>query len=347
MNKIIPAFKKNNIAVVFSSDDRFVYFLSVALKSLIDKISSSWNYDICIISDGIKERKKNLLQLVCSNKKNVSLRFIEISAILDSDNLKTYSSRLSRTTFARLYIPELFSEYSKVLSLDGDIIIKKDISELYNTNIDGYYFAAVPDPGLSLLYKYYEYESEYLESIGITEKDKYFNAGVLLFNIEEFKKNYSVQKMVQMITREKYHYDEQDAFNCFAKGHVKFMHFKWNLLYREISDHQKIFMSFAEYNEAFYNPNIIHYAGGVLPTNIENTIFATDFWNVARTTPCYESILNIALNNYRKNAIAKKHKLLFRIITIFKVLSRLLKKDGLIKTLKYCLYRLKNPSDHR
>lgn len=345
MNKIIPAFKKNNIAVVFSSDDRFVYFLSVALKSLIDKISSSWNYDICIISDGIKERKKNLLQLVCSNKKNVSLRFIEISAILDSDNLKTYSSRLSRTTFARLYIPELFSEYSKVLSLDGDIIIKKDVAELYNTNVDNFYFAAVPDAGLSLLYKFHKYDAYYLESIGINEKDKYFNAGVLLFNIVEFKNNYSVQRMIEMIAKNIFHFDEQDAFNCFAKGHIKLLHFKWNLLYRVRIAEQNILMSFTDYNDAYNNPYIIHYAGGLLPTNIENTLFATDFWNVARTTPCYESILNIALNNYKKHAIEQKHKRLSKIIKIGKIFFSLLKKDGVIKTLRYCLYRSKDYSE--
>ena len=341
--KIISAFENKNIAVVFSSDDRYVYILTVALQSLMDNTSDLYNYDICIVSDGIQERKKNLLRIICSNKANVSLRFIEISQLLDSAKLKTNNGRLSRTTFARLYIPELFSEYSKVLSLDGDIIIKRDVSELYNTNIDNYYFGAVPDVGLRQLYKFNRHDAEYLESIGIFEKDKYFNAGVLLFNINEIKKHYSVSKMVEMITEKKYYYDEQDAFNCFAEHHVKFLDFKWNLFFHEKLTNQEILMLSPEYVEAYNNPYIIHYAGGVLPTSIENPIFATDFWTVARKTPCYESVLNITKNNYKKRNIPQKQE--NKLIKILRCTFRLFKEKGLIKTIKHCLYRIKYVSD--
>lgn len=343
--KVTPAFKNNNIAVVFSSDDRYLYILSVALQSLIDNISSTYNYDICIVSDGIQERKKNLLRLICSNKKNISLRFIEISKTLDSLPLKTSNARLSRTIFARLYIPEMFSEYSKVLYLDGDIIIKKDIAELYNTKIDNYYFAAVPDASICQLYKFTGYVSEYLESIGIIEKEKYFNSGVLLYNIAEFKKNYSASKMVDMIAKNKFYYDEQDAFNCFAGNHVKLLEIKWNLIYHEKITYQEILMLSPEYIAAYNNPYIIHYAGGNLPTSVENSFFSTDFWNVARKTPCYESVLNIAINNYKKRNVPEKHKKINKLIKAVKWTFKLWKKKGLKKTIKHCIYRLKYFSD--
>ncbi|MCR4900869.1 MAG: glycosyltransferase family 8 protein [Treponema sp.] len=337
--KIQPAFSKDNIAVVFSSDDRYVYILSVALQSLIDKTSTSWNYDICIISDGIQNKKKEILRLICSGRHNVSLRFIEISHLLDCFTLNTFNKRLSRTTFGRLYIPELFSEYSKVLSLDGDIIIKKDISELYNTEIDNYYLAAIPDIGVLQLFKYRKADFDYLKSIGFSDMDKYFNAGVILFNINEIKRNYSVAKMVEMVTVNKFHFDEQDAFNCYAKNHVKFLKLNWNMFWQENDVDQNILMLSSEYREAYNTPYILHYTGGILPTSFNNSRFASDFWKVAQKTPCYESVLNIAINNYNKPVehknIGKKKKVFLRRLN-----SRL-RKEGFIKTINYYCYRLK------
>lgn len=339
--KITPAFAQNNIAVVFSSDDRYVYILSVALQSLIDKTDTLWNYDICIISDGIQDRKKEILKSICSEKKNVSLRFIEISHLLDTIQLNTYKNRLSRTTFARLYIPELFSEYSKILSLDCDLIIKKDISELYNTKVDNYFFAAIPDVGVRYLFKFIKNYISYIETIGISKIETYFNAGVLLFNIEEIKKNYSVTNMIEMITEKKFHFDEQDAFNCFAQNHVKLLELKWNLFWHEHQVYQEILMLSPEYCKAYNNPYILHYSGGVVPTSCYNSRFASEFWKVARNTPSYETILNIAINNYNKQTMPQKHSSLKAFFESLRKINQKLKNKGLVKTIKFCLYRLK------
>lgn len=339
--KLTPAFKKNNIAVVFSSDDRYVYILSVALQSMVEQTSPDWNYDICIISDGIEEKKKDILRLICLGKKNISLRFLEISQLLDTVHLKTWKNRISRTTFARLYIPELFSEYTKVLSLDGDIIVKKDVSELYNIEVGDNYFGAVPDVGLHYRYKFRVYEYKYLERIGILNKDNYFNAGVLLFNINEFKKNYSVASMIEMIAVNKFHFDEQDAFNVFAQNHVKLLPYNWNLFWHVSVLIQEILLLDPEYVEAKKNPYILHYSGGILPITCENPEYASEYWAVARKSPCYELLLNMLIKNYNKDVFPALSKKESTVVWLMKGIRKKIKKYGFIKTIKYCMYRLK------
>ena len=54
--------------------------------------------------------------------------------------------RGSLSTFSRLYLGDLLPDYvTKSLYLDCDLLILKNISEMYNTNIQDYYCAGVND----------------------------------------------------------------------------------------------------------------------------------------------------------------------------------------------------------
>jgi lipopolysaccharide biosynthesis glycosyltransferase len=79
---------------------------------------------------------------------------------------KTYDSKIvSLANYYRLLIPELLpSEIEKVIYLDCDIILNKDISELWNINIKNYLGGCV--------------------EIG----QSYFNSGVMVLNLYEFRK---------------------------------------------------------------------------------------------------------------------------------------------------------------
>ena len=44
-----------------------------------------------------------------------------------------------------MFIATLFPEYDKAIYLDADLILVGDISELYNTNIEGKLVAAIND----------------------------------------------------------------------------------------------------------------------------------------------------------------------------------------------------------
>ena len=46
---VSPAFDKNNIPVVFATDNNFVPYLGVTIKSLVENSSEENNYDIVIL----------------------------------------------------------------------------------------------------------------------------------------------------------------------------------------------------------------------------------------------------------------------------------------------------------
>ena len=92
---------------------------------------------------------------------------------------KNMGSYFTPCSMLRLYadkMPEL-SRCDRVLYLDYDVVCRGDISEFYNTNLDGIEAAGVLDIYGKNFYHYH----------GLLKFD-YMNSGVMLFNMRECKK---------------------------------------------------------------------------------------------------------------------------------------------------------------
>lgn len=97
-------------------------------------------------------------------------------------------------TLIRLFADKIPSIPNKLLYLDCDIMFNKDITLLYNQDIDGYEYACARD-----------HYGKYLI------RPDYINAGVLLFNIEESKKTGLFEKARELIKKKKWIFADQDA----------------------------------------------------------------------------------------------------------------------------------------
>lgn len=88
-------------------------------------------------------------------------------------------------------IPEI---PNKILYLDIDMMVAKDISELYNTNIEEYEYAAVRE----------KYGSKII-------RPDYINAGMLLLNMKKIRETKLLEKARELIKRKKLIFADQDA----------------------------------------------------------------------------------------------------------------------------------------
>ena len=137
---------KQEIPIFFSSDDRYVPCLSVAIKSLIENSSIQNEYRIIILNTGISENRiKDLKEM---ETKNVKISFENIDD-KTTDLRQALALRLrdyySATIYYRMFIPSLFPGYEKAIYLDSDMIIKDDIANLYNIDLGNNMIAAVRD----------------------------------------------------------------------------------------------------------------------------------------------------------------------------------------------------------
>ncbi len=96
-------------------------------------------------------------------------------------------------TLIRLFADKV-SLPDKILYLDADIMFNRDIHLLYDTDIDGYEYAAARD-----------HYGKYLVN------PNYINAGVILFNMPEVKKNKLLEKARTLIKTKKLTFADQSA----------------------------------------------------------------------------------------------------------------------------------------
>lgn len=125
----------------------------------------------------------------------------------------------TETALLKFYLPELIDE-EKLLYLDGDILIKKDLLELYNENIDCYYAGVVIDSG-SIYYKH-----DYVKKV-----ENYFNSGVMLLNLNLLRKEQISETLLQTKKNLKdSSLMDQNVFNIIFNKKVKLLPIKYNVL---------------------------------------------------------------------------------------------------------------------
>lgn len=280
--------KNKTIPVFFACDENFVKFTAVTINSLIANASKEFSYDIHILCTKISEDKKQ--KVIKLANKNFKVYFDDVT-----NYLKSISYRLpirdyySKTTYYRLFISEMFPELDKALYLDSDMIVLGDISELYNHDIGENYVGACNEQAMVQTNVY----GTYVEKCIGLDRNKYFNAGMLLINCAQFRK----QKILDQFIRLLHEYSfvvtqDEDYLNFICKDKVFWIENSWN-----VETYGKI-----KYSEA--TAKIIHYLMVGKPWHFKDVPFAEIFWNYAKQTPFYEEI-NSVLENYtdgqRKN----------------------------------------------
>ena len=91
---------------------------------------------------------------------------------------------------------------NKVIHLDIDTIICDKLDELWKTDVSGKWFAAVPE------------SQTWYRPFG----DKYYNMGVVLFNLSQIRKDKMQQTMTDFLLDTKQPFADQNAWNKFGKG---------------------------------------------------------------------------------------------------------------------------------
>lgn len=326
-----PAFSDNNIPIVLASDNNYVEVLSVALQSVIDTAHDSNNYDIVILSDAISDFNKKMLYSMSRGKHNIRIRFLEVCDYLNAYKFDIVNKRISRATFMRLLILDLLPNYEKIVYLDCDIIVQRDISCLYENDIGSNYFGVVADPHIIQIWKFRpNVESHLRENVKISDPCGYFNAGILLMNLQELRKKYTSKDLLDIATSRKWMWEDQDVLNHIGNNKVTFLNRRWNVLWVACPNIMQLMKTDSMYVEALDDPWIIHYAGGVMPVSQYGERFYLEYVNTARKSPFYELITGKIQNSFNNSKalvivqsvnIGRKEKIRFIVQNAKKVLA--------------------------
>ena len=263
--------------VVFASDRVFVEHLAVALCSLF-KCNSNLSLNVYVFNTDIDEaswsRLSELAERYGQSLIDMKILDCELADIFISGTYYT------KTTYYRLLIPEKLS-FDKVLYLDSDIVVNGSIEDLYNTDIDQCYLAAVadavPNPH---------------KDLGMSEGSKYFNCGVMLLNLPKWREDRIKERVIDLIRNKPWviRFPDQCGINSIVDGRWKELHPKYNaqtIFFQVKFEHTRSDLYPAgQLREGIDNPVIIHYTGKQKPWHLGyKHRFRKLYWRYLRDTP--------------------------------------------------------------
>lgn len=281
--------KERTIPIFFAIDDNYIPFLAVALQSLIEHSSKENNYEIKVLYTYVSEEGKKSINKY--KRENVNIEFVNVNSYIKEIEEKLYTrDYFSKTTYYRLFIPELYPEYDKALYLDSDIVILSDIADLYNIDMGDNLIAATSDEAVSNIKAFQEYVEKV---VGVIDYKKYFNAGVLLMNLKELREFKFQEKFLYLLGTVKYAVaQDQDYLNRLCKGRVKIIDGSW--------DKMPVGGRLLKKEEL----NLIHYNLVSKPWHFDGIVYEEYFWEYAGKTEFLEKIKEIKANYTEEERVA-------------------------------------------
>lgn len=145
---------------------------------------------------------------------NIGLTFLQVPrGILDRISVDDYM--LPIETYFRFLLPELLPQLERVLYLDIDILVCGNLQSLYQVDLGDSCIAAVVENDIGHFFP------DYPPTIGV-EAERYFNAGVLLLDLEKMRQRDLSRILIDIATQMGPHlrFGDQDVLNLYFKDEV-------------------------------------------------------------------------------------------------------------------------------
>lgn len=298
---------------VFTCDDKYFKYTAVVITSILVNLNKNCHYEFNIVSDFISDENKSKAESYIAKYKNASIKFIELKDIDDSQFF--LNSYMNATTYYRFYVAEIFKKYDYILYLDSDLIVNADLSNLLDINLeDKLALCANSSFILRKIRKnddpYYPI-SYFTDILKMPEPKEYFNAGVIIFNLNEMRKQNIQEKLFQALDEIKEpKLQDQDILNSvFSRnGGAKIIDQKYNLTRQNKISQSRILLN-AIQRRFGLNKNrpwlfyIYHYVGKEKPW-MKHDIDSHLFYYYAVKSPFYVEIVkenpSVKLNSLTK-----------------------------------------------
>ena len=254
--------------ILLSTDDNYVMPTGVLMTSIGENNGSDVCYYILTNTEFSDESRDALTRVADKYGNTISFHFItpEMTKTLPFGR-DDQPGHVSIATYYRLFITEILpNDVHKILYLDGDMIVRHNLSELWNTDLSGYAVGVVHDLD--------EVKESKDERLPYPMKDTgYFNAGMLLINVDYWRQNRCFKEFMAFIDKNQSAiiYHDQDVLNTVFYDKKKWLPLTFNFQTRFIClpEYQPDCSAFQDQIDRYkYDPSIIHYVVSDKPWKI-------------------------------------------------------------------------------
>ncbi len=242
------------IHIACNIDGNYVQHCAVTLVSIFENNRES-KFCIHIVATGLTKDDENILSSLATKYGNTVSFYAPDEKLLEGFAIKKFSKRISMATYYRCILADLLpTTIDKLIYLDCDIVILGDIRPFWNIPLEGIGVAAVEDIGCN--------EPQRYQILQYPQEDSYFNAGVLLINLDYWRKHNITKACIDYYQKypERILFNDQDLLNSVLHKDKILIDLCWNVqdgFYRTPKVFSKEWKD--KFVEVLKNPIILHY----------------------------------------------------------------------------------------
>lgn len=226
---------KKEYHLAYATDANYIMPLRVAAVSAAHycpRDSDAWT-TIWVLHEGVPVDEQSRLKTeVKRANPQVSVTFVDCEqAEKLPGQIEDERTHLSRAALFRLLIPKLLpASVKRVLYMDCDLVVLRDLEAIFNTDLGGYTLGAVLSWMFPTMGKRWKHEGN-IEEVCEDPDTPYVNTGVMLIDIEAWRRQSGLsQSIIDAIDRypNETRMKDQDGLNIIMQGRFQLLPGKWN-----------------------------------------------------------------------------------------------------------------------
>lgn len=242
------------VNIMINLNNKYIYPTIISINSALKNLNKSTTilvYHVLHTKD-LKIKYMNMIKsFLYIYPRNLEFIFYNMGNCF----IQFKSSRLTQVTYYRLISP-IFIPLDRIIYLDSDVLVLKDLKEMYILNFHNNYILG-----------YLDFLADQIDYLGV-KSEKYINAGVTLINLNKIRKDNKNFELLYMATkRKKLKNQDQTVINYILYPKIGILPFKYGIFnFPSIFDIKYIYLriirqelNFNEILTAFKDPSLMHF----------------------------------------------------------------------------------------
>ena len=243
--------------ILTCTDSKFVIPTGVMFYSVCkNNVGEELNFYL-IVDGSVTEKQKQSIENEIKKFEKTTIHFFKIDIKEIEKYLVVVAPHFPKSIYYRLLLADILPrDLDKILYLDGDIIVRHSLKDLWNTDISNYSLGAVVNQTNG---------KNFWERLKYPKEKGYFNSGVLLVNIKYWRNNHLTDRFIDYL---KNNSDilvnpDQDVLNYVLQDSKLLLPERYNIqelfycIDREIVNCEDTM----EIEQSLSDPTILHYTG--------------------------------------------------------------------------------------
>lgn len=239
--------------VVINTDDNYIQHCMAMLCSLYEN-NKEHTITLHVLKKHLSDNCMGEIQRLTNEYNNKCFFYTVDETLLEGVQFRS-KRPLSKAAYYRLLLASVLpNEIDKILYLDCDIIVLKDLSEVFNIELNKYALAATLDN--------FPYTNQHRLQLHMEADERTFCSGIMLVNLKYWRDNDCEPQLLEYAKRyrKEVYLHDQDVLNYLFKKKWFLLPPKWNrVAYAHICKPSPRYRNF-DYFEYRRSPMLIHYA---------------------------------------------------------------------------------------